>query len=91
MLLIWIHNYLNSVLRYNLLIWLSISGHSGHAVAQWLRHCTTNRKVAGSIPYGVIGIFHRHNAFVPTMALRSTHPLTEMSTMSTMGVKVAGA
>jgi hypothetical protein len=31
---------------------------SGHAVAQWLRHCATNRKVAGSIPGGVIGIFH---------------------------------
>jgi hypothetical protein len=28
------------------------------AVAQWLRHCATNRKVAGSIPDGVIGIFH---------------------------------
>jgi hypothetical protein len=27
-------------------------------VAQWLRYCATNRKVAGSIPYGVIGIFH---------------------------------
>jgi hypothetical protein len=27
----------------------------GHAVAQWLRHCGTNRKVAGSIPDGVIG------------------------------------
>jgi hypothetical protein len=26
----------------------------GHAVAQWLRHCATNRKVAGSIPDGVI-------------------------------------
>jgi hypothetical protein len=26
----------------------------GHAVAQWLRHCTTNRKVAGSITDGVI-------------------------------------
>jgi hypothetical protein len=30
----------------------------GHAVAQWLRHCVTNREVAGSIPDGVIGIFH---------------------------------
>jgi hypothetical protein len=30
----------------------------GYAVAQWLRHCDTNRKVAGSIPDGVIGIFH---------------------------------
>ena len=29
----------------------------GTAVAQWLRYCATNRKVAGSIPAGVIGIF----------------------------------
>jgi hypothetical protein len=28
------------------------------AVAQWLRHRATNREVAGSIPDGVIGIFH---------------------------------
>ena len=28
------------------------------AVAQWLRCCATNRKVAGSIAAGVIGIFH---------------------------------
>jgi len=26
-------------------------------VAHWLRCCATNRKVAGSIPTGVIGIF----------------------------------
>jgi len=24
----------------------------------WLRHCATSRKVAGSIPDGVTGIFH---------------------------------
>ena len=30
----------------------------GTAVAQWLRCCATNRKVAGSISDGVIGIFH---------------------------------
>jgi hypothetical protein len=24
----------------------------------WLRHCATNRKVAGSIPDGVIGVSH---------------------------------
>jgi len=30
----------------------------GTVVAQWLRCCATNRKVAGSIPYGVTGIFH---------------------------------
>ena len=28
------------------------------AVAQWLSCCATNREVAGSIPAGVIGIFH---------------------------------
>jgi len=27
-------------------------------VAQWFRCCATNRNVAGSIPDGVIGIFH---------------------------------
>jgi hypothetical protein len=30
----------------------------GEAVAQWLRYCATNRKVTGSIPDGVNGIFH---------------------------------
>jgi len=29
----------------------------GTAVAQWLRCCVTNWKVAGSIPAGVIGFF----------------------------------
>jgi hypothetical protein len=29
----------------------------GYAVAQWLRRCAKNRKVAGSIPDGV-RIFH---------------------------------
>ena len=28
------------------------------AVEQWIRCCATNQKVAGSIPDGVIGIFH---------------------------------
>jgi len=37
-------------------------------------------KVAGSIPAGVIGIFHWHNTSDRTMALGSTQPLTEMST-----------
>jgi len=31
---------------------------AGTAVAQWLRCCGTNRKVAVSIPDGVIGSFH---------------------------------
>ena len=34
-----------------------ISGYQGTAVAQWLRCCATNRKVAGSIPAGVSGFF----------------------------------
>jgi len=46
----------------------------------WFRHCSTSRKVAGSIPDGVIGIFHRHNPSGRTMALGLTQPLTEMST-----------
>jgi hypothetical protein len=54
----------------------------GTAVAQWLRYCASNRKVAGSIPDGVIGIFHWHNPSDRTMALWSTQPLTEMSTRS---------
>jgi hypothetical protein len=61
-------------------------------VAQWLRYCATNRKVAGSIPDVVIGLFHRHNPSDRTMALGSTQPLTEMSTRSiSWGVKAAGA
>ena len=64
----------------------------GTAVVQWLRCCATNRKVAGSIPEGVIGIFHWHNPSDRTMALGSTQPLTEMSTRSiSWGVKAAGA
>ena len=34
---------------------------------------------AGSIPGGVIEIFHLHNPSGRTMALGSTQPLTEMS------------
>ena len=30
----------------------------GHAMVQLVEHCATNRKVAGSIPDGVTGIFH---------------------------------
>jgi len=58
----------------------------------WLRHCAASRKVAGSIPDGVIGIFHRHYPSVRTMALGLTQPLTEISTRNiSSGVKAAGA
>ena len=51
-------------------------------MAQWLRCCATNRKVAGLIPDGIIGIFHLHIPSDRAVALRSTQPLTEMSTRS---------
>ena len=54
----------------------------GAAVAQWLRCCDTNWKVAGSIPVGVIGFFIDINPSDRTVALESTQPLTEMSTRS---------
>jgi hypothetical protein len=34
----------------------TITTTTGTAVAQWLRYCATNRKVAGSIPDDVTGI-----------------------------------
>ena len=48
----------------------------------WLRHCTTSRKVTGSITDGVIGISHWHNPSGRTMALGLTQPLTEISTIN---------
>jgi len=55
----------------------------GGVLVQRLRCCATNRKVAGSIPDGVIGTFHCwHNPSDRTLALGSTQPLTEMSTRS---------
>jgi len=44
--------------RGNVTIYIYIYIHGAvTAVAQWLRCCTTNRKVAGSIPDGVSGFF----------------------------------
>jgi hypothetical protein len=57
-----------------------------------LRHCPTSRKVAGSIPDGVSGVFHWHNTSGCTMALRSIQPLTAMRTRNiSCRVKAAGA
>ena len=42
------------------LIYAFLPPQSGTAVAQWSRRCATNRKVTGSIPAGVIGMFHWH-------------------------------
>jgi hypothetical protein len=49
------------------------------AVAQWLRYCATNQKVAGSMPDCVMEFFIDINPD-RTMALGSTQSLTEMST-----------
>ena len=46
----------------------------------WLKHCTTSRKVAVSMPHGVIGIFHSLNPSGRTKALGSNPPLTKMIT-----------
>jgi len=63
-------------------IWLTLRTtltELGHTDAQ---HCAVSRKVAASIPDGVIGIFHNP---VRTVALGSAQPLTEMSTMGKGG------
>jgi hypothetical protein len=55
----------------------------------WLRHCATSRKVAGSIPNGVIGIIDNISGCT---ALGSTLPLKETSTRNiSWVVKAAGA
>ena len=46
----------------------------------WLRHCATSRKVAASIPDGVVENFLWYNPSGRTMALGLTQLLTEIST-----------
>ena len=66
--------------------------HRGIAVAQWLKCCATNRKVAGSIPAGVSGFLIDTKSFRSHYGLGSTQPLTEMSTRNiSWGVKAVGA
>jgi hypothetical protein len=50
---------------FNFRIWISLYWMEGHAVAQWLRHYTTNRQVAGSILDGVNGSFSLTSSFRP--------------------------
>jgi hypothetical protein len=52
----------------------------------WLRHSAASRKVAGSIPDGVIMIVNLLNPSGRTMALGSTQPVTEMSTGRCVGL-----
>ena len=53
-----VHN--PNMLLQNAVLYRHLYNWQGTAVAQWLRCCATNRKVAGSIPAGVSGIFHWH-------------------------------
>jgi len=60
----------------------------GTAVAQWLRCCVTNRKVAGSIPDGVIHIKSFRSHYGPGVDSASNrHEYQEYL----LGVKAAGA
>jgi hypothetical protein len=71
-------------------LWRTIR-HGGTQWCSWLRHCATSRKVMGSIPDGVTGIFHLHPSGC-TIALGLTQPQTEMSTRNnSWGLKAAGA
>jgi len=68
----------------------SVSG--GKRWRRWLRHRATSRKVAVSIPDGVVGIFHGHKPSGRIMFLLSIQPLTEMSTRNiSWEVMAAGA
>jgi hypothetical protein len=58
----------------------------------WLKHYATSRKVAGSNPDEVAGLFNGPNPSSHTMALGSTQPLREMSTRNRPGgLRAAGA
>ena len=60
-------------------------------MAQLVEALRYKRKVEGSIPDGVIGIFHLRNPSGRTMTLGSTQPVTEMSTRNSFWVvKAAG-
>jgi hypothetical protein len=55
--------------------------------SSWVWHHATSWKVMGSIPDEVIGFFNWPSPSSCTMALGSTHPLTEMSTRNLPGDK----
>jgi hypothetical protein len=60
---------------------------TGPGVAQWLRHCATNRTVSESIPGGVTGFFSDISPSNRTVALGSTQSLVKMSTRNIPGGK----
>jgi hypothetical protein len=66
---------------------ITIKGNLGARGGAFGWDCATSRKVAGSIPDGVIGIFYWHNSSGRTMALGYTQLLTEMSIRNIFGGK----
>jgi hypothetical protein len=83
-LLFCLQNHIDGPSAGRSLLWLQKAMSSwlpwGTRWRSWLRHCATSRKVAGSIPDGVTGIFDWHNPSGRIMALGLIHLLTEMST-----------
>jgi hypothetical protein len=65
----------------------------GYAVACWLKHCATSRKVAGSTPDGVTGIFLWHNPSGPHRGseVDSASNRNEYQVYFSSGVKAADA
>ena len=80
-----IAQYGGSILKYYMILLVLVLGYAVAQLVEALRY-----KVAGSIPDGVIGIFHRHNPSDRTMTLGSTQPLTEMSTRGGKGGRCIG-
>jgi hypothetical protein len=72
-----LHWIIHSVLKFVVAVIQNVGGTRWRS---WLRHSTTSRKIAGSIPDGVIGSFHWYNPSGRTMALGLTQPVTEIST-----------
>jgi hypothetical protein len=62
----------------------------GRRWRSWLRHCATNRKVVGSIPDCVFGIFYRGNSSHYGPGVDSTCNTNEYQEYF-WGVKAAGA
>jgi hypothetical protein len=54
-----------------------------HAVTQLVEALRCKPEDVGSVPDGIIGIFHLHNPSGRTMALGLTQPLAEMRTSNT--------
>jgi len=72
----WTKTYLEKISLINFAILFLIINNITHSPVGY----ATSRKVVGSIPDYVIGIFHWHNSCGRTMTLGLIQPLTEIST-----------